>query len=87
MFYVVLSDQFDRAQVISRLREEEIIAVSHYVPLHAASAGKKFGRVNGLLPITERVAERIVRLPLWAGLTGSAVETVVSALDRALSGQ
>ena len=87
MYYVVLSDEFDREQVLSRLREQEIIAASHYMPLHAAPAGSKYGRAHGPLPVTERVAERIVRLPLWAHLSGSAVETVVSALHRVLSGK
>ena len=42
--------------------------IFHYVPLHSSPAGLRYGRAPGALPVTENIAERLVRLPLWVGL-------------------
>jgi dTDP-4-amino-4,6-dideoxygalactose transaminase len=59
--------------------------VFHYVPLHSSPAGRRFGRAIGDLRITTSVAERLVRLPLWVGMTDADIERVVAAIHAALS--
>jgi dTDP-4-amino-4,6-dideoxygalactose transaminase len=54
-------------------------AVFHYVPLHSSPAGRRFARVSGDLPVTVSAADRVVRLPLWAGMSEDDVEHVIDA--------
>jgi len=68
MYYVLLPDLGQRARLIGELREAEIHAVFHYVPLHSAPAGLARGRAGGDLPVTTDLADRLLRLPLWLGL-------------------
>ena len=63
-----------------RLGELGIKATFHYTPLHAAPAGRRFGRVAGSLAKTEDLASRLVRLPLYADITLDDQEHVVRAL-------
>lgn len=85
MYYLLLSEDLPAADVLEILRARGIDAVSHYVPLHSAPAGRRLGRTSGSLPVTERDAERIIRLPLWVGLTESQQERVVEAVADAAS--
>ena len=59
-------------------------AVFHYVPLHSSPAGKIFGRVQGKLENTDQLAERLIRLPLWIGMSDSEQERIVEALGLAI---
>ncbi len=80
MFYLLLRDAKDRDQFISHMRAEGIITPFHYIPLHSAPAGMKYGqigRADNDLPITNAVSDRLVRLPVFFGL-GTQIETVVS---------
>lgn len=83
MYYVILSKHLNRQSVLAELNAVGINAVFHYVPLHSAPAGKRFGRVHGTMFKTDDLSERIVRLPLWVGLTLDQQERVVDALARA----
>ena len=56
----------------------------HYVPLHSSPAGLRFGRTHGELPITDAVAGRLIRLPLWMGMSDADVERVCEAVAWAL---
>lgn len=85
MYYVVLAPQFDRQQVLTSLRAAGINAVFHYVPLHSAPAGRQFGRVHGAMDVTDAVSERLIRLPLWVGLTEAQQHEVVTQLGAALA--
>lgn len=84
MFYVILPEGADRAQILARMRAEGIDPVFHYVPLHSAPAGKRYGRADQPLPVTDMVAERLLRLPLWLGLTRAEQERVIDSLAKAL---
>ena len=84
MYYIILNNAHDRQKVASYLKSQDIQAVSHYVPLHSSPAGEKFGRVQGSMYTTNRVAETLLRLPLWVGLTQSQQEKVCDALGTAL---
>ena len=68
MYYILLPDLATRTSVIGELKRQDIHPVFHYVPLHSAPTGVKFGRANGDLMVTQDVADRLLRLPLWLGL-------------------
>lgn len=83
MYYLLLPDLERRSRFILELKAAGIGAVFHYVPLHNAPAGRKYGRQSGALPETERLSDRLVRLPLWVGLE---VETsVIPSVKLALA--
>lgn len=65
MYYVLLDDLDTRTRFIASLKAKDIHPVFHYVPLHSAPAGRKYGRASGDLAVTERTSECLVRLPLW----------------------
>ncbi|MDY2837975.1 MAG: DegT/DnrJ/EryC1/StrS family aminotransferase, partial [Bilifractor sp.] len=69
MYYLKCKDLQERTAFISFLKENGILAVFHYVPLHSAPAGYKFGRFNGKDVYTTSESERLVRLPMYYGLT------------------
>ncbi len=85
MYYVLLPDGADRQAVMASLKGEGVRSVFHYVPLHSAPAGLRYGRTHGRLKITESRSERLVRLPLWVGITDAQQAHVVEALGRALA--
>jgi dTDP-4-amino-4,6-dideoxygalactose transaminase len=58
--------------------------VFHYVPLHSSPAGLQYGRVHGSLDVTNRQSERLVRLPLWAGLKEFEQEFIVKTLSKVI---
>lgn len=68
MYYLLLPDLATRTSFLDALKESGIGAVFHYVPLHSAPAGRRFGRAHGALAVTDSAAERLVRLPLWPGI-------------------
>lgn len=86
MYYVLLDPQIDRRKVLDEFRRHDIGAVFHYVPLHSSPAGKRYGRTHGTLDITDRQSERLVRLPLWLGLTEQQQSRVMDLLAQAVSG-
>ncbi|BAO87309.1 dTDP-4-amino-4,6-dideoxygalactose transaminase [Caballeronia cordobensis] len=85
MYYVLLAQHIDRQQVLDEFRRNNIGSVFHYVPLHSSPAGMKYGRAHGALDVTNRQSERLVRLPLWVGLSEEQQNRVVSVLRRAAS--
>jgi dTDP-4-amino-4,6-dideoxygalactose transaminase len=85
MYYLLLEDQTTRDRLISDLRAVGIQAVFHYIPLHSSPAGLRFGRTQRRLSITDRISERLVRLPLWVDMTDAEIERVVSAVEASLA--
>ena len=77
MFYFKVKDLDTRTDLIKYLKENGIMAVFHYVPLHSAPAGRKFGRFNGEDNYTTKESERLMRLPLFYSITDDEVEYVV----------
>jgi dTDP-4-amino-4,6-dideoxygalactose transaminase len=65
MYYLLLRDLDERTRFIAALREAGVHAVFHYIPLHSAPAGRRYGRVSGMLDVTDASSDRLVRLPLW----------------------
>ncbi len=83
MYAVLLNSDCDREALIARLREAGVQAASHYVPLHQSVFGQqRSGAVS--LPVTESLAPRLLRLPLWAGMSEQQLARVVHALVDAL---
>jgi dTDP-4-amino-4,6-dideoxygalactose transaminase len=67
-YFLLLPDLASRQRFIKVLKPQGVNCVFHYVPLHSAPAGRRLGRACGGLPVTDGVAARLVRLPLWIGL-------------------
>lgn len=84
MYYIILNEKFNKSKILQKLADKNIHAVSHYEPLHLSPAGKKYGRVHGDLSITESIAKRLIRLPLWIGITFEQQERVVSTIEKLL---
>lgn len=82
MFYFKVADIDTRTKLLSYLKEEGILAVFHYVPLHSAPAGRKFGRFNGEDKYTTKESERLVRLPLYYNIEEKDVYYVVEKLHK-----
>ncbi len=85
MYYVLLAPGADRAAVLAALAEEGVNAVFHYVPLHDSPAGRRYGRANGDLSVTNDLSARLIRLPMWVGLQEGDQNHVVEALTRILT--
>ena len=86
MFYIKTKDMEERTALIDHLKAKEILSVFHYVPLHSAPAGIKFGRFHGEDRYTTRESERLLRLPMYYRLTADQVEYIteqVKAFYRA----
>lgn len=79
MFYVKCRDLADRTQFIAHMRERGVQCVFHYVPLHSAPAGLKFGEFVGEDRYTTSESERLVRLPMYYGMDAADRQTVVDA--------
>ena len=84
MYYVLLADGIDRQTVLDKLKQHQIFSMFHYVPLHSSPAGERYGRVSGVMDVTNRQSECLIRLPLWIGLSSEQQEHVVSALHMAI---
>jgi dTDP-4-amino-4,6-dideoxygalactose transaminase len=83
MYYVLLAPEIDRQQVLDSFARSEIRSVFHYVPLHSSPAGKRYGRPHGDLHVTNQQSARLVRLPLWVGLSDEQQDRVVEVLRSA----
>ena len=84
MFYIKLKNLDERTKFISYMRQKEIGCVFHYVPLHSAPAGKKYCRFHGEDIFTTRESERLVRLPLYYGLTAEDLDYIIECVKKFL---
>lgn len=80
MFYMLMPNLELRTRFIAHLRERGVYAVFHYLPLHLSDMGRGFGGREGTWPVTERVSNQLVRLPLHNLLTGNEQEEVIDAI-------
>lgn len=76
MFYLKTKDMEERSRLIDFLKSKEILSVFHYVPLHSAPAGQKYGRFHGEDRYTTKESERLLRLPLFYKLTADQTEYI-----------
>jgi len=82
MFYLKVKDLDERTRLITHLKQHDILAVFHYVPLHSAPAGKEFSRFHGEDRFTTKESERLIRLPLWYGMDEATRGQVVRSVLR-----
>ena len=80
MFYLKCKNIEERTRLISHLRENDVQAVFHYIPLHSAPAGLKFGRFHGEDAYTTQESEKLLRLPMYYGLTEADCQQVIQAV-------
>lgn len=80
MFYVKAKDLEERTALISYLKENGVGSAFHYVPLHSAEAGLKYGRFHGEDRYTTKESERLLRLPMYYGLTKEETDKVVECV-------
>jgi len=76
MFYIKTKDIEERTELIDYLKSNGVLAVFHYIPLHSAPAGQKFGRFHGEDVYTTKESERLLRLPLYYGLKEEEVDYI-----------
>ena len=84
LFYILFNDHASRNRVMDGLKAKGVFAVFHYIPLHSAPMGMKLGYREGDLPITESVSERLLRLPMYAGMTDEELEYTISVLKTVI---
>lgn len=77
MFYIKFPDLDTRQQYIAFMKENDILCVFHYVPLHSAPAGLKFGRFNGKDEHTTADSDRLVRLPMYYNINPKDLKKVI----------
>lgn len=80
LFYLKCKDLAERAALLAHMKQSDIMAVFHYVPLHTAPAGLHFSRFHGEDRYTTAESERLVRLPLWFGMEASTQQRVIDAV-------
>ena len=80
MFYIKAKDIEERTALINHLKQNEVMSVFHYIPLHTAPAGQKFGRFHGEDKYTTRESERLARLPMYYGLEPEQVDHICEAV-------
>ncbi|MDD5091325.1 MAG: dTDP-4-amino-4,6-dideoxygalactose transaminase [Candidatus Wallbacteria bacterium] len=82
MFYIKTADLAERTALTEHLKQNGVQAVFHYVPLHSSVAGMKYGRFHGTDRYTTRESERLLRLPLYYGMTPEDCDAVIEAVTR-----
>lgn len=82
MYYIKLKDLKQRTEFLSYMRENEIYSVFHYIPLHSAPAGERFGRFDGEDKYTTSESERLARLPMYYGLQQNDIEYVIAKVKE-----
>ena len=84
MFYLLLDGLETRSAFIDGMKARGVITPFHYVPLHSAPAGQRFGRAEGPMDVTDRISETLVRLPMFFDL-GSEIEAVIDIAQEVLT--
>jgi dTDP-4-amino-4,6-dideoxygalactose transaminase len=80
MFYVIVNSEPVRAQLLAYLKDRDIQAVFHYVPLHTSPMGQRYGYKAGDLPVTEDLSQRLIRLPCYYELSQPDQDRVIATI-------
>ena len=80
LFHLLLESSEQQSRLLSHLNRDGIQAVFHYVPLHSSPMGQKFGYQKGMLPVTESVSSRLVRLPMHLNLARDDLRRIVNSI-------
>lgn len=84
MYYLLMASTEMRNQVLAHLRAQGIYAVFHYMPLHTSPGGERYGRVHQACTVTQDIAERIIRLPLYVDMTMHDIQFVIDEVKVAV---
>lgn len=84
MYYLLLTADIARSDLLAHMNEAGVNAVFHYVPLHSSPAGRKAGRVAGEMTTTDIVSSRIIRLPLWPAMSDEQVTCVIEVTQKTM---
>ena len=85
LFYVLFHDEQVRDHMMKQLKESGILAIFHYVPLHSAPLGLKLGNRKEDLPMTENISGRLLRLPMYAGISEKELNYTLNMLLKVLA--
>ncbi|MGY8814483.1 MAG: dTDP-4-amino-4,6-dideoxygalactose transaminase [Gammaproteobacteria bacterium] len=85
LYYILLDKTINRKVLIEFMRKHNVHVTFHYIPLHSSPAGNHYGRQGSDMRITDDVSGRIVRLPIWSGISESEQCFVVDTLKDAIS--
>ena len=80
LYYLLMDDLSDRSRFIKKMEARGVNCVFHYVPLHSSHAGIKYGRAANTMTITNDLANRLVRLPIWVGVDARKVVESINDL-------
>jgi len=80
LYYLLAPSADRRDAMLFYLKQQDVGALFHYIPLHSAPAGRRFGRTDGELPVTDRLSASLLRLPFWRGLAPEQIEYVVRCI-------
>ena len=83
MYHILLPDLETRTRLIQSLKQQQITAVFHYIPLHTSPMGKKLTQQQFNLPVTDNIADRLLRLPCYFELTPDDIERIVNTISMA----
>ena len=86
MFYLKAKDLEERTALIDCLKKNDILAVFHYIPLHSAPAGVKFGRFHGEDVFTTKESDRLLRLPMYYGMKKDELEKIIDTVIKFYKG-
>jgi len=82
MFYIKTKDLMERTELIEYLKKREILSVFHYIPLHSAPAGKRYGEFRGEDIFTTKESERLLRLPMYYGLEDEQIQYITDCIKE-----
>jgi dTDP-4-amino-4,6-dideoxygalactose transaminase len=85
MYYMLMPTNELRDQVMETLKQKQVNAIFHYIPLHSSPAGQRYTRVSGSMRNTDSLSGRLLRLPLWNNMPESLRHTVVEAVHDVMS--
>ena len=81
IFYVLTDTLATRVALAAHLKARDMLSVSHYVPLHASPAGRKWGRASGEFTVTDDISDRLLRLPIYYSMSDADVDSVIDAVS------
>lgn len=82
MYYIKCKDLSERTKFIDYMKDKGILVVFHYIPLHSAPAGLKYGRFNGIDEYTTKESERLVRLPMYYGMDSNDLKYIIESVNQ-----
>lgn len=85
MYYMLMPTNELRDQVMATLKQRDVSAIFHYIPLHSSPAGQRYTRVSGSMRNTDSLSRRLIRLPLWNNMHESIRQTVVEVVHDVMS--